>query len=159
MGPGRRRGLAAKRLARALHGTVPVIAGAALTAPIAYRWKTQFNENAGLPAFASACPSSTTTRSSAGRARTGSARSRRSSSTSRGRIRASRRAPSSARVEAEAGARVVERIGTRGETRLERVFSLVLLGDLVSLYIAVLAGIDPVDIAPIDRLKRSLAQR
>jgi len=36
----------AKGLARALHDSVPVIAGAGLTAPIAYRWKTQLNENA-----------------------------------------------------------------------------------------------------------------
>jgi hypothetical protein len=33
------------------------------------------------------------------------------------------------------------------------------LGDLVSMYIAVLAGRDPVSIEPIDRLKRALAQR
>ena len=37
----------AKTLARALHGTVPVIAGAELAAAAAYRWKCQFNENAG----------------------------------------------------------------------------------------------------------------
>ena len=43
----------AKTLARALHGTVPVIAGAELAAAAAYRWKCQFNENAALPAFAS----------------------------------------------------------------------------------------------------------
>ena len=32
-----------------------------------------------------------------------------------------------------------------------------LLGDLVSLYLAVLRGADPVEIAPIDRLKAALA--
>ena len=42
----------AKSLARALHGTVPVVAGAGLTTPIAYRWKTQVNENAKIPAYA-----------------------------------------------------------------------------------------------------------
>ena len=46
----------AKALARALHGTVPVIAGAEIAAAAAYRWKCQFNENAALPAFASALP-------------------------------------------------------------------------------------------------------
>ena len=46
----------AKRLARSLHGTVPQIAGAGLTAAIAYRWKTQINENAKLPAFAGELP-------------------------------------------------------------------------------------------------------
>ena len=46
----------AKALARRLHGTVPVIAGAELAASAAYRWKCQINENAGQPAFASALP-------------------------------------------------------------------------------------------------------
>ena len=34
-------------------------------------------------------------------------------------------------------------VQTRGESRLERVLSAVLLGDLVSVYMAVLAGVDP----------------
>src|SRR3954470_9423353 len=46
----------AKAIARALHGTVPVVAGAELAAAAAYRWKCQFNENAALPAFASVLP-------------------------------------------------------------------------------------------------------
>ena len=46
----------AKRIARALHGTIPVVIGAGLTASVAYRWKTQINENAKLPAFASKLP-------------------------------------------------------------------------------------------------------
>src|SRR5207302_1062400 len=46
----------AKDLARGLHGTIPVIAGSGLTAPVAYRWKTQINENAQVPAFAGELP-------------------------------------------------------------------------------------------------------
>src|SRR5258708_32328117 len=46
----------AKEIARGLYGTTPVIAGAGLTTPIAYRWKTQINENAKQPAFASELP-------------------------------------------------------------------------------------------------------
>ena len=46
----------AKTIARSLHGTVPQIAGAGLTTPIAYRWKTQINENASAPAFAAELP-------------------------------------------------------------------------------------------------------
>jgi glucose/mannose-6-phosphate isomerase len=34
----------------------------------------------------------------------------------------------------------------------------VLLGDLVSLYLAVLNGIDPTPVAPIERLKSALAR-
>ena len=46
---------------------------------------------------------------------------------------------------------------SRGETSTERVVSLVLLGDLVSLYAAVLRGADPLSIEPIDQLKAGLA--
>jgi glucose/mannose-6-phosphate isomerase len=37
------------------------------------------------------------------------------------------------------------------------VFSLVLLGDLVSLYLAVLRGVDPCPVELIDELKAQLA--
>ena len=40
-------------------------------------------------------------------------------------------------------ATAVEHVVPRGETRVERLISLVLLGDLVSLYAAVLRGADP----------------
>ena len=55
-GPTARRTASPKALARGLHGTVPQIAGAGLTAPIAYRWKTQINENAKMPAFSGELP-------------------------------------------------------------------------------------------------------
>ncbi|MCX7750863.1 MAG: bifunctional phosphoglucose/phosphomannose isomerase [Candidatus Bipolaricaulota bacterium] len=38
-------------LAQALAGRVPLVYGAGATAPVAYRWKTQLNENAKTPAF------------------------------------------------------------------------------------------------------------
>jgi glucose/mannose-6-phosphate isomerase len=47
-------------------------------------------------------------------------------------------------------------VETRGQSRTERVLSLVLLGDLVSFYIAVLRGIDPTPVDVIDRLKAQL---
>ena len=49
------------------------------------------------------------------------------------------------------------RIETRGATRTERLLSLVVLGDLVSLYLAVLRDVDPTPIPPIEKLKRALA--
>ena len=48
-------------------------------------------------------------------------------------------------------------VATRGETSVERVFSLLLLGDLVSVYSAILGGHDPRSIAAIDELKSRLA--
>ncbi len=46
----------AKTVARGLLGTIPVVAGAGLTTPIAYRWKTQINENSKLPCFTHELP-------------------------------------------------------------------------------------------------------
>ena len=49
------------------------------------------------------------------------------------------------------------RVDGVGETRMERLVSLVLLGDLVSLYLAVLRGVDPAAVEVIERLKSTLA--
>ena len=51
----------------------------------------------------------------------------------------------------------VERVAGVGATPLERVLSVVLLGDLVSVYLAVLAGRDPTPVPAIERFKRDLA--
>ncbi len=51
------------------------------------------------------------------------------------------------------------RLETRGETTVERVISLVLLGDLVSLYLATLRGVDPGPVRVIDELKAALDAR
>ena len=56
-------------------------------------------------------------------------------------------------------AHTVQRVQTIGQGTVERVMSLVLLGDLVSLYLAVLQGIDPTPVAVIEDLKSELAQR
>jgi glucose/mannose-6-phosphate isomerase len=149
----------AKALARRLHGTVPVIAGAELAAPAAYRWKCQVNENAGLPAFASAMPELCHNEVVGWPA-----------ARELGRFSAvflgdrdahPRNALRTGLVAAQAAgwADVVERVEPRGESAMERLVSLVLLGDLVSLYLAVLRGEDPVAIGPIDELKAALAQR
>ena len=145
----------AKRLARALHGTIPVITGAGLTASVAYRWKCQVNENAEIPAFASKLPEHDHNEVVGW----GGADRRLGAiflEDPEGDERAARRIEVTAELAAE-GAAVVERVTARGDTRLERLVSLVLLGDLVSLYLAVLHGIDPVHVRAIDTLKERLA--
>jgi glucose/mannose-6-phosphate isomerase len=145
----------AKRLARSLHGTFPVITGSGLTASVAYRWKCQINENAEIPAFASKLPEHDHNEivGWAGAERRLSAVFLEDPQADE---RVARRVDATADIAAE-GAAVVERVSARGETRLERLVSLVLLGDLVSLYMAVLRGVDPVSVAAIDRLKERLA--
>ena len=51
------------------------------------------------------------------------------------------------------------RVPTAGRAAVERVMSLVLLGDLVSLYLAVLRGVDPTPVDVLVDLKHRLAQR
>ncbi len=147
-----------KRLARGLHGTVPQVAGAGLTAPVAYRWKTQINENAKMPCFAHELPeldhneivgwhgAQELGRFSAVFLDDSDLHPR-----IRQRIELTR-----GLIEAEAAG--TYRLETIGENRTERLISLVLLGDLVSVYLAVLRGVDPSPVAPIDRLKSALAR-
>ena len=149
----------AKAIARALHGTVPVIAGAEVAAAVAYRWKCQFNENAQLPAFASALPELNHNEivgwEAAGElGRFSYVSLEDPAAHARNRLRAELTAELAA-----AGADPVLRIEARGETRTERLVSLVLLGDLVSIYAAMLRGADPVDIPAIDSIKASLSSR
>jgi glucose/mannose-6-phosphate isomerase len=49
------------------------------------------------------------------------------------------------------------RVESVGESAIERILSLVFLGDLVSLYLAVLRGVDPGPVETIERLKSTLA--
>jgi glucose/mannose-6-phosphate isomerase len=148
-----------KTIARAIHKTIPVIAGAGLTAPIAYRWKTQLNENAKLPAFSHELPeldhNEIVAWEGAGDLGPFSAIFL-DDEDLHPRVRA--------RIEltdwlVEPNAAATFRLETRGRNLVERVFSLVLLGDLVSLYVAVLRGVDPAPVAVLDRLKRQLAER
>lgn len=145
-----------KQLARGLHGTVPQIAGAGLTAPIAYRWKTQMNENAKIPAFSAELPELDHNELVGW---TGAAELGRFSavflddSDLHPRVRQRIELTRGLMGPAAAGSFRVE---SRGETRLERLVSLVLLGDLTSLYLAVLRGIDPTPVEAIEQLKRAL---
>jgi glucose/mannose-6-phosphate isomerase len=147
----------AKELARGLHATIPQVSGAGLTAPIAYRWKTQVNENAKMPCFAHELPELDHNEIMGWE---GAAEMGRFSavflddSDLHPRIRQ--------RIELTRGLIAGNAAGTYrvegiGQTRTERLVSLVLLGDLVSLYLAVLRAVDPTPVASIDHLKSALA--
>jgi glucose/mannose-6-phosphate isomerase len=149
----------AKEIARGLHGTTPVIAGAGLTSPIAYRWKTQFNENAKQPCFWNELPELDHNEIAGWEG-----------ARDLGRFSAVFLDDSDAHPRVKERMDLTERLiagntaasfrpETRGETAIERVISLVLLGDLVSIYLAALRGVDPGPVALIDDLKAALAQR
>jgi glucose/mannose-6-phosphate isomerase len=148
----------AKELARGLHDTIPQIAGSDLTAPVAYRWKTQINENAKTPCFSHELPELDHNEivgwEGAEELGRFSAvflddcdlhpRVRQRIELTRGLIAAS--------------AAATYKVESVGENRMERLVSLVLLGDLVSVYLAVLRGVDPSPVEMIDRLKGELAR-
>ncbi len=53
---------------------------------------------------------------------------------------------------------VVHEIWSEGSSRLSRLFSIIYLGDFVSLYLALLNGVDPTRIDAIEHLKRELSR-
>ena len=133
-------------LAGELHERIPVVYGAGRTAAPAVRWKTQLNENAKVAAFASALPEADHNEVCGVDERLAAVfldddmldrRLRR-------RIDATRKV---------LGGHIVE---ARGHTPVERVLSLVLLGDLVSVHLALLRGVDPTPVEAIVELKRRL---
>jgi glucose/mannose-6-phosphate isomerase len=136
-----------------------VIAGAELTAPVAYRWKSQINENAKVPAFASVLPELDHNELCGweGASDTGSFAAVLLEDPSDHERLVARQVLTAELIE-RAGS-PVDRVRARGETALERVMSLVHLGDLVSVYLAVLREVDPADIEVLERLKAQLAQR
>jgi glucose/mannose-6-phosphate isomerase len=141
----------AKRLARALGGTVPVVHGAGSTTPAARRWKTQINENASAPAFFSELPEADHNEI-CGYAPPLAAVFLDDPALD---PRLRRRIELTAEL-LQPEAATVERTEARGDTPFLRLMSLVLLGDLVSVYLAVLAGRDPTPVPAIDRLKEQL---
>jgi len=149
----------AKELARGLLGTTPVIAGAGLTTPIAYRWKTQINENAKQPAFWNELPELDHNEIVGWEGAKDVGRfSAVFLDDSDAHPRVKERMDLTERLIA-GNAQRSYRIETRGQSAIERVVSLLLLGDLVSIYLAALRRVDPGPVKVLDELKAALASR
>jgi glucose/mannose-6-phosphate isomerase len=144
----------AKSLAARLNGTVPVFYGAGSTAAVASRWKTQVNENAKQPAFAATLPEANHNDICAWERADEFARF---SAVMLGdpslHPQLRRRIELTAAVVGDHG-HVVE---AAGESALDRVLGSVFLGDLMSVYMAVLAGVDPTPVEVLERFKGQLA--
>jgi glucose/mannose-6-phosphate isomerase len=147
----------AKALARRLHGTMPVVYGSGPTTAPARRWKAQLNENAEMAAFWSELPEANHNEICAwerGASTAPLSAVLLADSDQHPRIR--RRIELTCAEVDGSGATALQ-VESLGETRLERILSLVLLGDLVSVYLAALDRVDPSRIEAIDRLKGGLA--
>ena len=148
---------AAKALAHQLADTIAVVYGAGPTAAVASRWKTQINENAKRPAFSATLPEADHNEICGWEASRELARLSAVFLGDRDQDPRLRRRIEPTATAAAAGAVDVERVEALGETAVERIMSLVFLGDLISAYMAVLEGVDPTPVEAIDRFKAQLS--
>lgn len=146
------------QLAATLEGTVPVVYGSDLTAPVAYRWKTQVNENAKQPAFWHEMPEMDHNEIVAWAEGSGSERfSAVFLLDPDQHPRQRQRMELTARL-IEPAAAGVELVEVEGESRTSRMLQAVMLGDLLSLQLAVRRGVDPSPVPVIERLKDELGR-
>lgn len=149
----------AKQLAWSILGRVPVVYGAETMAPVAQRWKTQFNENAKAWASYEPMPEanhnaiegSLNPRELADAPFVIEVRDPTESSAIAERYRV---------VEELLGERATNRatVWAEGPSPLARVLSAVAWGDLVSVYLAILYQTDPTPVTLLAMLKERLAR-
>lgn len=144
----------ASEIAGRLDGSVPVVVGAGLTAPVSRRWKTQVNENAKLPAFFSELPEADHNEL-CGWAGDGFSALMLEDRDQHPRER--RRFELTAEAISSSGAEVV-RVEAQGETRVARLLWATMLGDLVSVALADARGVDPLPVEAIEGFKAALGR-
>lgn len=150
----------AKQLARSLQSSVPLVWGAELTAPIAARWKGQFNENAKVPSYSSTLPELDHNEivGFAGMPAGLSDLAQLILLRDERQHRQVQRRFDLTRELVEAHVSRVLSITAEGRSALARMLDLVMLGDYVSLYLALLRAVDPGPVEVIERLKERLAE-
>jgi glucose/mannose-6-phosphate isomerase len=147
-----------KRLALAIGERVPIVWGAdGIGAVASERWKTQFNENAKVPAFAATMPELDHNEVVGWSQGAGDGFA----------VVALRHEGESADVAARFGPSIeiagdsgalTQEVWAHGRSSLARLLTLVLAGDLVATYLGIVRGVDPSPIEAIVRLKRTLAE-
>jgi len=145
----------AKRLAQALDGRMPAIYGGPTTAGVAYRWKTDLEENAKVMALAGALPEMNHNEIEAWRAPA-------AQTLHLTLLRDNDEPPEIARrfavlrdLAAPAAGGVSE-CRARGAGRPARLLSLVYVGMWLSYYVALARGVDPWSVPLLDEVKRRL---
>jgi glucose/mannose-6-phosphate isomerase len=147
---------AARTLGERVAPTVPLIYGSGPMAPVAYRWKTQLNENAKMHAFSHAFPE-LDHNEIVGWA--GAPRELFSAVV----LRDASEGPEMRRmIEATCDliggdAAFVEQVRGVGDSSSARAFSMVAHGDWVSYHAALARGVDPMPVERIGELKRRVA--
>lgn len=145
----------AKQIAARLHGTTPVVYGAPPYHSVAKRWQTQINENAKMLAFSSSLPEADHNEIVGWALDTSSRRFTPIILRDPDETPEMRRRLDATAILFGKHAKV-EQVRDEGGQLLERMLGTLLLGDYVSLYLAVLRRVDPAPMAPITELKERL---
>lgn len=146
----------AKKLAYSLKGKLPLIyPSCPLLYGVALRWKTQINENAKAHTYVDFFPELNHNEIMAWESREKVAnfavlllRDKGENDRIKKRVEITK--------ELIGGKTEIYEVWTKGQSKLARVFSLLYLGDFLSLYLAILYGFDPREIDFIDYMKNKL---
>jgi glucose/mannose-6-phosphate isomerase len=146
----------AGELAAEIGDAVPVIHGSDLTAPVAYRWKTQINENAKIPAYSALLPEADHNEiegwsGAAGKFAAIFLVDRDQHPRERKRFELTAQA-------IEPYASTVITLETEGETRTERILHSVMLGDLLAIELADARGVDPLAVDVLEGFKKEMGR-
>ncbi len=148
----------AKKLAHEMFGRIPVIIGHGVATPVAKRWADQLNENAKCLAFSSKLPEMDHNEivgySSDPRAKGFSIVFLDKASGEDRMIDRVEATIDIVRCHAQ-----VHSVESLGSSPMSRILSLVMLGDYVSVYTAILNKVDPSNTEPIERLKSILSKK
>ncbi len=148
----------AKCLASGINGTVPIIYGFGIFRGVAQRWKTQFNENAKIPAKWEVFPeldhNEVVGWEKAGALARGFStiflRDKHEPAEVRSRIETTKALMPRAPKQFE--------VWSQGTGTLAKMLSAIIVGDFTSVYLAVLRGVDPTPVKTIVTLKKKLAE-
>jgi glucose/mannose-6-phosphate isomerase len=146
----------ARELAAQIGEAIPVIHGSDLTVAVAYRWKTQINENAKIPAFSAALPEADHNEiegwaGSDGRFAAIFLEDRDQHPRERKRSELTAKA-------VEPYAASVITLETEGQTRTDRVLHSVMLGDLLAIELANARGVDPLAVDVLEDFKNDMGR-
>jgi glucose/mannose-6-phosphate isomerase len=145
----------AREVATRLAGSVTVLYGSGMRAAVAVRLKNQLNENAKVAAFFGELPEAHHNEV-VGWHHTDAPLTAIVLEAPGEHDRMEARFDLTAEILGSAGI-PAERVRSRGESATARVMTLVLLGDLVSVYLGVLQGHDPTPVTHLEDLKKRLA--
>ena len=143
-----------ERIAKKIGQRTPVIYASEMLAPVAYRWKTQFNENSKVAAFHHAFSEMNHNEIAGYQTMNRSdfiaifIRDIQDNERIKKRMDITKEIISS-RVD-------VEEVFTKGEHLLSRIFSGIYYGDFVSYYLAIANRLDPTPVTVIENLKKKL---